>query len=91
VPAVHEVAVFELGDFAPRLEALGADAEVEVACELARFEARSWSRSHRRRHLWDVGRRQYVHGSLDEHEIAGQADADADLAGGRPGEPWASR
>jgi hypothetical protein len=78
------------GDFAPRLEALGADAEVEVPCELARFEA-GLGREGIADVIWDVGRRQYVHGSLDEHEIAGRADADADLAGGRPGEPWASR
>jgi len=83
VPAAHEIAAGQLVGLAPDLEAPRADVEVGVAVgQLARVEAGLDSEGvtcGRR----NVGRRGYrLHGPLDQHQVAGRADAQPDLAHG---------
>src|SRR5919198_4970976 len=82
VSPAHELAALEFVGFAPGLEPLRVNAEVEVgATELARVEA-GFGGEGVADLLWDLGSRQCVHSSLDQDQIAGWADAEADLAGG---------
>jgi drug/metabolite transporter (DMT)-like permease len=83
VPAAHEIAGGQLVGLAPGLEAPRADVEVGVAVgQLARVEAGLDSEGVTCGGR-NVGRRGYrLHGPLDQHQVAGRADAQPDLARG---------
>jgi O-acetylserine/cysteine efflux transporter len=81
-PAAHEVAAGELVRLASGLEALRADAEVGVPVQLARVEAGLGGEGVACPGR-DAGRRGHrVHGPLDQHQVAGRADAQPDPARG---------
>jgi drug/metabolite transporter (DMT)-like permease len=84
VTAAHEISASELVRLAPRLDPPRADAEigVTVAGELARVEAGLGGE--RGADLGgDAGRGGHlVHGPLDQHQVAGGADAHPGPAGG---------
>jgi drug/metabolite transporter (DMT)-like permease len=83
VTVAHEIAADQLVDLAPGLDAPRADVEVGVTFgQLARVEAgldgEGVTCGGR-----DVGRRGHrLHGPLDQHQVAGRADAQPDLARG---------
>jgi len=82
VPAAHEIAAGQLVDLAPGLEAPRPDVEVGVAGQLARVEA-GLGREGVTCGGRNVGRRGHrLHGPLDQHQVAGRADAQPDLARG---------
>jgi len=83
VPAAHEIPPGQLAGLTPGLEAPRADVEAGVAAgQLARVEASLDSEGVTCGGR-NVGRRGYrLHGPLDQHQVAGRADAQPDLARG---------
>jgi hypothetical protein len=83
VTVAHEIAADQLVDLAPGLDAPRADVEVGVTFgQLARVEAGLDSEGVTCGDR-NVGRRGYrLHGPLDQHQVAGRADAHPDLARG---------
>src|SRR5690242_7010054 len=82
VTVPHEIAVGQLIDLAPGLDAPRADVEVGVFGQLARVEAGLGSEGVTCGGR-NVGRRGHrLHGPLDQHQVAGRADAQPDLARG---------
>src|SRR5215467_13595947 len=83
VPAAHEIAAGQLVGLAPGLEAPRADVEAGVAVgQRARVEP-DLDREGVTCGGRNVGRRGHrLHGPLDQHQVAGRADAQPDLARG---------
>jgi drug/metabolite transporter (DMT)-like permease len=83
VTVAHEIAAGQLVDLTPGLDAPRADVEVGVTFgQLARVEA-GLDCEGVTCGGWNVGRRGYrLHGPLDQHQVAGRADAQPDLARG---------
>ena len=80
--SAHELVVLEFVGFAPSLQPLRVNAEVEVGgSELARIEA-GFGREGVADLVRNLGSLQCVRSSLDEDESSGRADAEADLVGG---------
>lgn len=83
VTAAHEIAAGQLVDLAPGLDALRGDVEEGVSVrQLARVEAGLDGEGVTcgGRHVGRRGHR--LHGPLDQHQVAGRADAQPDLACG---------